>query len=52
VQELVDAGAWTRVEGGYRMEYGPSTDFPMPVWRYDEGFPANGMIEVLPDPEP
>jgi hypothetical protein len=52
VDELVTGGAWTRVSGGYHMEYGPSNDLPLPVWRYDEGAPANGLIEIIPDPEP
>lgn len=41
VNELVNAGAWTRVSAGYHMEYGPSNDVPLPVWRYDEGSPVN-----------
>jgi hypothetical protein len=52
VNELVTSGVWTRVDDGYRMEHGPSSDFPMPLWRYDDGSPTNGLTEVLPDPEP
>lgn len=37
-QELVDqvvaAGLWSVVEDGYRMEFGPSPDWPLPIWRY------------------
>lgn len=50
VRELVKTGAWTAVLGGFRMEYGPSADWPLPVWRYDAEPPANGFFEVLPDP--
>jgi hypothetical protein len=52
VDELVQAGVWTPVAGGHRMEYGPSDDFPLPIWRYDKEPPANGLFEILPDPEP
>lgn len=51
VDELVAAGVWTHVEAGYRMEYGPSADFPLPVWRYDDSPPAGGLIEVVPEPD-
>jgi hypothetical protein len=36
VDQLVKAGVWTAVEGGYRMEFGPSSDWPMPLWRYSD----------------
>lgn len=51
VNELVTGGAWTRTDGGYRMEYGPSTDFPLPIWRYDKESVANGLFEVVPEPD-
>jgi hypothetical protein len=51
VAEQISAVVWTRVDGGYRMEYWPGNDFPLPVWRYDDGAPTNGLIEVIPDPE-
>ncbi|MCL3863015.1 hypothetical protein [Actinotalea sp. K2] len=34
IDEVVAAGLWTVVEGGYRMEFGPSSDWPLPIWRY------------------
>ncbi|MGW4215002.1 hypothetical protein ACWEIJ_43990 [Lentzea sp. NPDC004789] len=34
VAELVKAGVWTEAAAGYRMEFGPSTDWPLPLWRY------------------
>lgn len=52
VEELVTSGAWSPTDGGYRMEYGPSTDFPLPVWRYDAEPVADGrLFEVVPDPD-
>lgn len=36
VNELINTGVWTRVAGGYHMEYGPNNDIPRPVWRYDD----------------
>ncbi|HWL35298.1 MAG TPA: hypothetical protein VNQ77_03820 [Frankiaceae bacterium] len=51
VEELVASGAWSRVDGGYKMEYGPSTDFPLPVWRYDDEPVAEGkLFEVVRGP--
>jgi|SRR5580765_1471878 len=51
VVELVKSGVWTKVDGGYRMEYGPSTDFPLPMWRYDDEGLRNGLFERVPDPD-
>jgi hypothetical protein len=51
VSALVDAGLWTKIDGGYRMEYGPSTDLPLPLWRYGDS-PSNGqLLSFVPDPE-
>jgi hypothetical protein len=49
--ELVTSGAWSRVDGGYKMEYGPSADFPLPMWRY--GTPVSGgrLFEIVRDPD-
>lgn len=48
---LVTKGMWTRVEGGYRYDRGPSTDWPLPLWRYSDA-PSDGrLITVIPDPD-
>lgn len=36
IAQLVAAGLWTEQPGGYRMQYGPSTDLPLPLWRYSD----------------
>lgn len=51
VAELVTAGVWSRVDGGYRMEFGPSADWPLPVWRYGTEQPKNGWFELLAEPD-
>lgn len=53
VRELVATGAWSAVPGGYKMAYGPSTDFPLSVWRYGdgEGEPAEGLFELIREPD-
>lgn len=48
VRELVDAGAWTVKTGGYHMEFGPGTDWPLPLWRYSD-VPSRAMLEDLND---
>ena len=51
VDSLVVAGLWTHVDGGYRTEDGPGTDWPRPLWRYGTD-PGDGrLIAIMPDPE-
>jgi hypothetical protein len=50
VAKLVDAGMWTRVDGGYRYERGPSADWPLPIWRFSDE-PGTGLITILPEPD-
>jgi len=34
IDEVVAAGLWSVTADGYRMEFGPSADWPLPIWRY------------------
>jgi len=49
--ELVAAGLWTRVDDGYRMEYGPGQDWPLPLWRYGTDPGDGSLISIVADPE-
>ena len=52
IQALIDVGMWTRVDGGYHFELGPSTDWPLPIWRHgDTPSTGDGRITMLPEPD-
>jgi hypothetical protein len=52
VAALVKAGLWTDLGTGFRMEYGPTSDGPLPLWRYgDEPVTKGRLFEVVRDPE-
>jgi len=43
---LVDGGLWEETPDGYEMLRGPSTDFPMPLWKYGEK-PDDGRLITI-----
>ena len=53
IDALVRAGLWTDLSrDGHRMEYGPSQDWPLPIWRYGDTPCAPGrFVEVVPEPD-
>jgi hypothetical protein len=48
VNELVSADIWLPTSEGYRMAFGPGSDFPQSVWRYGQE-PASKLFEIVPD---
>ncbi|WP_144440176.1 hypothetical protein [Rhodococcus erythropolis] len=48
VQQLVEAGLWEHMEGGYKMLRGPSDDpdIPLPLWRYSDHDLGGRMFAV------
>lgn len=51
VEPLVSAGLWTVVEDGYRMEFGPGSDWPLPLWRYGSDPGDGSLLAIVRDPE-
>lgn len=43
IGKLVDDGMWRDTPDGYEMLRGPSTDFPLPLWRYSDE-PMDGRL--------
>jgi hypothetical protein len=43
IAKLVDHGMWRETPAGYEMLRGPSTDFPLPLWRYGDK-PDDGRL--------
>lgn len=51
IAKLIDNGMWRPTDDGtgYEMLRGPSTDFPMPLWRYGEEPDDGRLISVDQD---
>lgn len=43
---LTAEGIWEEIEGGFRMLRGPSSDWPLPIWRYGEKPDDGRLISV------
>ena len=51
VDALLHAGMWSVTDNGYRMERGPSEDWPLPIWRFGDT-PGDGrLISIIPEPD-
>ena len=46
IDKLVENGIWRETPEGYEMLRGPSSDFPMPLWRYDEKPETRRFIDL------
>lgn len=51
IAALLEAGLWTDTGGGYRMEYGPGSDWPLPLWRYGDDPGTGALLSWLPEPD-
>lgn len=51
IATLVASGLWTEVDGAYKMGRGPSTDWPLPLWRFGDNPDDGRLITVLPEPD-